>query len=158
MSSNYSACLSILESYKANYLLNIHLQRHIPEPRFQIRGKAIQQYFIPISCVTLSALVPLPRRSIVYIRPRKCLTKFQQWPEIILPCRLKQAWKQRSKFEQALGAKRRKRQKYNIKAKFRNKQKTFKPSLHGDQKPCCRRWAAWRQRGFPWRRLEQNEA
>lgn len=56
VSSKYSACLSILESYKADYLLDIHLQRHIPELYFQIRSKAIQQYFIPFSCVTLSAL------------------------------------------------------------------------------------------------------
>lgn len=56
VSSKYSACLSILESYKADYLLDIHLQRHLPELYFQIRSKAIQQYFIPFSCVTLSAL------------------------------------------------------------------------------------------------------
>lgn len=56
VSSKYSACLSILESYKTDYLLDIHLQRHIPELYFRIRSKAIQQYFIPFSCVTLSAL------------------------------------------------------------------------------------------------------
>lgn len=56
VSSKYSACLSILESYKADYLLDIHLQRHLLELYFQIRSKAIQQYFIPFSCVTLSAL------------------------------------------------------------------------------------------------------
>ena len=56
VSSKYSACLSILESYRPDYLLDIHLQRHIPELYFQVRTKAIVQYFIPFSCVTLGAL------------------------------------------------------------------------------------------------------
>ena len=56
VSSKYSACLSILESYKPDYLLDLHLQRHIYELYFQVRSKAIVQYFIPFSCVTLSAL------------------------------------------------------------------------------------------------------
>ena len=56
VSSKYSACLSILESYKSDYLLDVHLQRHIPEIYFQIRSKAIIQYFIPFSRVTLSTL------------------------------------------------------------------------------------------------------
>lgn len=56
VSSKYSSCLSILDAYKSDYLLDIHLQKHIGELYFQIRSKAIQQYFIPFSCVTLSAL------------------------------------------------------------------------------------------------------
>ena len=56
VSSKYSACLSILDSYKADYLLDIYLQPHIQELYFQIRSKAIQQYFIPFSRVTFSAL------------------------------------------------------------------------------------------------------
>ena len=56
VSAKYSACLSILDSYKADYLLDIHLQRHLESLYFQIRSKAIQQYFIPFSCVTLSAI------------------------------------------------------------------------------------------------------
>ena len=56
VSSKYSACLSILDSYKADYLLDLHLQRHIIELYFQVRSKAIVQYFIPFSCVTLAAL------------------------------------------------------------------------------------------------------
>lgn len=56
ISSKYSACLSILDSYKADYLLDIYLHRHLHELYFQIRSKAIHQYFIPFSCVTLSAL------------------------------------------------------------------------------------------------------
>ena len=54
--SKYSVCLSILDSYKADYLLDIYLQRHIPQLYCEIRSKAIQQYFIPFSCVTFSAL------------------------------------------------------------------------------------------------------
>ena len=56
ISSKYSACLSILDSYKADYLLDIYLQPHIPQLYYEIRSKAIQQYFIPFSCVTFSAL------------------------------------------------------------------------------------------------------
>lgn len=56
VSSKYSACLSILESYRSDYLLDIHLQRHLGELYFQIRSKAIQQYFIPFSRVTFAAL------------------------------------------------------------------------------------------------------
>ncbi|KAL8774676.1 MAG: hypothetical protein Q9209_000615 [Squamulea sp. 1 TL-2023] len=55
-SSKYAACLSILESYKSDYLLDIHLQKHLGELYFQIRSKAIQQYFIPFSRVTFAAL------------------------------------------------------------------------------------------------------
>ncbi|KAI4129070.1 MAG: hypothetical protein LQ338_002420 [Usnochroma carphineum] len=56
VSSKYSPCLSILESYRSDYLLDIHLQQHLGELYFQIRSKAIQQYFIPFSCATLGAL------------------------------------------------------------------------------------------------------
>lgn len=56
VSSKYSACLSILDNYKADYLLDIYLQKHLEDIYFRIRSKAIHQYFIPFSCVTLSAL------------------------------------------------------------------------------------------------------
>lgn len=56
VSSKYSSCLSILESYKTDYLLDLHLQRHIPELYFQVRSKSIVQYFIPFSSVTLKAM------------------------------------------------------------------------------------------------------
>lgn len=56
VSSKYSACLSILDSYKADYLLDVYLQRHVQELYFRIRSKAIQQYFIPFSRVTFNAL------------------------------------------------------------------------------------------------------
>jgi COP9 signalosome complex subunit 1 len=56
VSSKYSSCLSILEAYKPDYLLDLHLQKHLEDIYSQIRSKAIQQYFLPFSCVTLSAL------------------------------------------------------------------------------------------------------
>lgn len=56
VSSKYSTCLSIIDSYKGDYLLDIYLRPHVQELYAQIRSKAIQQYFIPYSCVTLSAL------------------------------------------------------------------------------------------------------
>ena len=56
VSSKYSACLTILESYKSDYLLDIYLHRHVNEIYYRIRSKAIVQYFIPFSCVTLAAL------------------------------------------------------------------------------------------------------
>ena len=56
VSSKYSACLAILDSYNADYLLDIHLQRHLDKLYFLVRSKAIQQYFIPFSRVTFAAL------------------------------------------------------------------------------------------------------
>ncbi|KAL8722909.1 MAG: hypothetical protein Q9225_000679 [Loekoesia sp. 1 TL-2023] len=56
VSSKYSSCLSILESYRSDYLLDMYLQQHLSELYFRIRSKAIQQYFIPFSCATLAAL------------------------------------------------------------------------------------------------------
>ena len=52
----YSACLGIIESYRADYLLDLHLARHYPELLARIRSKAIVQYFEPFSCVTFAAL------------------------------------------------------------------------------------------------------
>ncbi|KAI9646062.1 hypothetical protein NHQ30_005500 [Ciborinia camelliae] len=54
--SKYSACLEILESYKADYLLDIHLQKHVDDLYTRIRSKSIVQYFIPFSCVTFATL------------------------------------------------------------------------------------------------------
>ncbi|MCJ1477515.1 hypothetical protein MMC13_006187 [Lambiella insularis] len=56
VSSKYSSCLEILESYKADYLLDLYLHRHVNEIYFRVRSKSIVQYFIPFSCVTLTAL------------------------------------------------------------------------------------------------------
>lgn len=67
VSGRYSACLEILESYRADYLLDIHLQKHIPALYSQIRSKCIVQYIVPFSCVTLESMneaFALPGQSI----------------------------------------------------------------------------------------------
>lgn len=56
VNGRYSQCLAILESYRPDYLLDIHLQKHVPAIYSQIRTKCIVQYFIPFSCVTLDSL------------------------------------------------------------------------------------------------------
>lgn len=53
VNGRYSACLSILESYRADYLLDLYLRHHVPVLLFRIRNKCIVQYFLPFSCVTL---------------------------------------------------------------------------------------------------------
>ncbi|EAW15172.1 COP9 signalosome complex subunit 1 [Aspergillus clavatus NRRL 1] len=55
--SKFRPCLEILESYKADYLLDIHLQRHVSTIFTRIRTKAIQQYVVPFSRVTLDSML-----------------------------------------------------------------------------------------------------
>ncbi len=55
-SSKYSQCLDILEAYRADYLLDIYLQPHVPNIYSKIRTKSIVQYFAPFSRVTLDAM------------------------------------------------------------------------------------------------------
>lgn len=54
--SKYSQCLEILESYRADYLLDIYLQEHLPVIYQKIRTKSIVQYFQPFSRVTLDSM------------------------------------------------------------------------------------------------------
>jgi COP9 signalosome complex subunit 1 len=54
--SKFRSCLDILEEYRADYLLDIHLQRHIPALYTAIRTKSIEQYTIPFSRITLDAM------------------------------------------------------------------------------------------------------
>ncbi|KAI5863247.1 26S proteasome subunit RPN7-domain-containing protein [Durotheca rogersii] len=56
VNGRYSSCLDILESYRNDYLLDIHLQKHVAPLYSQIRNKCIIQYFLPFSCVTLDSL------------------------------------------------------------------------------------------------------
>lgn len=56
VNSRYSACLDILETYRVDYELDIHLHKHVSEFYFRIRSKSIIQYFIPFSSVTLDSL------------------------------------------------------------------------------------------------------
>jgi COP9 signalosome complex subunit 1 len=55
-SSKYAQCLDILEAYRADYLLDIYLQAHVPNIYRKIRTKSIVQYFAPFSRVTLGAM------------------------------------------------------------------------------------------------------
>ena len=52
----YSLTLEILESYRADYLLDLYLSRHFNELFTLVRNKAIIQYFVPFSAVTFSSL------------------------------------------------------------------------------------------------------
>jgi COP9 signalosome complex subunit 1 len=56
VNGRYSACLAILEGYRNDYFLDIHLAAHVKEIYYLIRSKSIVQYFIPFSCVTIDSL------------------------------------------------------------------------------------------------------
>lgn len=56
VNGRYSACIATLEAHKADYLLDIYLQKHIPKIYSKIRSKCIVQYLIPFSCVTLDTM------------------------------------------------------------------------------------------------------
>lgn len=56
VNSRYSACLSIIESYRADYLLDYYMQWHVENIYSLVRTKSIVQYFIPFSCVTLDSM------------------------------------------------------------------------------------------------------
>ena len=56
VSGKYASCLAILNNYKPDYLLDIYLQQHVDRIYTEVRTKAIRQYFIPFSHVTLPAL------------------------------------------------------------------------------------------------------
>ncbi|SPO04545.1 related to COP9 signalosome complex subunit 1 (G protein pathway suppressor 1) [Cephalotrichum gorgonifer] len=56
VNGKYKACLEILESYRPEYLLDLHLHRHIPDLYRMIRTKCIVQYLIPYSYISLDSL------------------------------------------------------------------------------------------------------
>lgn len=56
VNSKYPACLAILEAYRTDYLLDIHLEKHIEELYHMVRTKSIVEFVIPFSVVTLDAL------------------------------------------------------------------------------------------------------
>ncbi|KAK3375069.1 26S proteasome subunit RPN7-domain-containing protein [Podospora didyma] len=56
VNGRYSACIASLEAHRADYLLDIYLQKHIPKIYADIRSKCIVQYLIPFSCVSLDTL------------------------------------------------------------------------------------------------------
>jgi len=57
--SKFRPCLDILEAYRADYLLDIHLQRHVSELYSRIRTKSIEQYLVPFSRVTLDSMAKI---------------------------------------------------------------------------------------------------
>lgn len=63
--SKFRPCLEILESYRADYLLDIYLQRHVSTLYNLIRIKSIQQYLVPFSKVTLEEMAKIFAPSIV---------------------------------------------------------------------------------------------
>lgn len=56
VSGRYSNCLSILESHRSDYILDVYLQKHVKELYTRIRTKCIVQYFVPFSRITLESL------------------------------------------------------------------------------------------------------
>lgn len=56
INGRYANCLSILESHRADCMLDLYLQSHVPEVFRRIRTKCIVQYLRPFSCVTLESL------------------------------------------------------------------------------------------------------
>lgn len=64
--SKFRSCLDILDAYEADYLLDLHLQQHVSALYTRIRTKAMQQYIIPYSKVSLDGMATIfsPRLSI----------------------------------------------------------------------------------------------
>lgn len=56
VNGRYAACLSILASYRPDYMLDIFLQRHVHTIYTRIRNKCITNYLVPFSCVTLESM------------------------------------------------------------------------------------------------------
>ena len=56
VSGRYTVCLSLLESFRADYLLDVYLSKHVEDLYSRIRTKCIVHHFAPFSCVTLESL------------------------------------------------------------------------------------------------------
>lgn len=54
--SKYSQCLEILEAYKADYLLDIHLQKHVQPIYSLVRSKSIIQFLSPFGSVSFERM------------------------------------------------------------------------------------------------------
>lgn len=52
----YTQALEILEGYRSDYLLDVHLQRHVPELYATIRRKALTAYVLPFSRISFAAM------------------------------------------------------------------------------------------------------
>ena len=58
-SSKFRSLFDILEAYTPDFLLDIHLQKHVNQLLTRIRVKAMQQYIIPYSRVTLANMAQI---------------------------------------------------------------------------------------------------
>ena len=56
VNGRYAACLSILASYRADYMLDLYLHRHVNAIYTKIRNKCITSYLVPFSCLTLESM------------------------------------------------------------------------------------------------------
>jgi len=56
VSGKYTACLSTLEAYRADYLLDVYLQRHVGAIYSLIRRKSMVAYFAPFSRVSIATM------------------------------------------------------------------------------------------------------
>ncbi|KAJ5157640.1 COP9 signalosome complex subunit 1 [Penicillium canariense] len=57
--SKFRPCLDILDAYRTDYLLDLHLQPYVSELYALIRTKAIKQYLVPFSRVTLDSMAAI---------------------------------------------------------------------------------------------------
>ncbi|KAJ5719830.1 26S proteasome regulatory subunit Rpn7 [Penicillium malachiteum] len=57
--ARYRPLLDILESYRVDYMLDVHLHKHIDTLYRQIRVKSIQQYLIPSSKTVLKDMIAI---------------------------------------------------------------------------------------------------
>lgn len=56
VNGRYANCLSILESTRNDYLLDVYLHSHVSALFCMIRNKCITQYFVAFSCATIESL------------------------------------------------------------------------------------------------------
>ncbi|EEP76704.1 hypothetical protein UREG_01553 [Uncinocarpus reesii 1704] len=57
--SKFRSCLDILESYRVDYSLDVHLHRHVRDLYAQIRTKAMRQYILPYRQITLTSMASM---------------------------------------------------------------------------------------------------
>lgn len=81
--SKFRPCLDILEAYRTDYLLDIHLQRHVAALYGRIRIKAIQQYLVPFSSVSLDSMATIFAPEVVGGEARPTGTKSPFVQELI---------------------------------------------------------------------------
>lgn len=56
VNGKYKACLEILEAHRPDYMLDVHLYRHVSALYGRIRAKCIVQYLIPYSYISMESL------------------------------------------------------------------------------------------------------